>query len=162
MGFDPFGIGNSASSTSSTDTSTDINISPAAQDGALVLNNIGEGAINFTDAGAVEQALSFASDSQAYQSENFSSTLGLVEAQNKYFLNAVDELAQANQSVYETALASANDTRNLAFDNIKSVTGKIASIAQTQTGDIKPMVTNAIIGLSVVFGIFFIGGRVFK
>lgn len=152
-GFSSGGVGNSASTSQSTTVNQTENATLGIQDGGEINVITAEAGaqIDFTDAGAVEQAFGFAGESQAYLNENFASVIGLSENQNEQFFNAFNELQQSQASVYEAALESANDTRNLAFDNIKATTGKIASIAQTTTGDIKPILTNAFIGLAALF-----------
>ncbi len=162
LGFSSGGVGNSSSTTQNIDRTVDYNVSPAVQDGGTIVNAVEGSFVNFTDAGAIENAFDFADSNQAFLNESFSSVIGLGSDQNDLFYNSFGELIDANNSVTERALESANVTRNLAFDNIKAVTGKIASIAQTQAGDIKPLVTNAIIGLAVITGLFFVGSKVFK
>jgi len=156
------GVGNSASQTTTDVSNETTNITQGAQEGGTLINVAEGGQVDFTDAGAIEQAFDFAEGNQVFFNENFNTVTGLIETQNEQFFDSFNELNAAENSLIEKALESANETRNLAFDNIKATTGKIASIAQSSTGDIKPLVTNALIGVAVIVGIAFIVPKVFK
>ncbi len=154
------GVGNSKSSSSSKVVNNTTNLTQGVQEGGVNINAAKGSSVSFTDGGTVERAFDFAKNNQAYANKNFSSVIGLANSNRKILSSDYRELIKANNSITERALESAKQTKSQVFESLKNVTGKIASIAQSQAGDVKPLVTSAIIGLTVIGGLFYLSKKI--